>query len=69
MEARAAVVAAVEALTKDATRYQWLRDSCGEHHIGVYDYASDDKRRFWLAEKNLDREIDAAIAAQKGEQV
>lgn len=68
-QAREVVAAAIETLSKDAERYRWLRDGCGEHHIGVYDYAADDKRRFWLAEKNLDREIDAAIAAMKGEQV
>lgn len=72
MEARAAVVAALDALTKDAGRYQWLRNPAthqcvqAEVRIGVY------RGMHWLArglaEDSLDKTIDAAIAAQKGEQ-
>lgn len=70
VQARAAVVDAIEALTNDAARYQWLRgptdhDSIhSEVHTGPYIGA------YWdcgipKSGAELDQAIDAAIAAIK----
>jgi hypothetical protein len=61
---RSALAQRIEQLEKDAERYRWLRDYCGDFTIGVFDHAADDKKRFWLSGEQLDKEIDAAM---KGE--
>jgi hypothetical protein len=57
---------------RDAERYRWLRDphripdsGDADEHIVVADYGGDDL----LWDASLDRAIDAAIAAQRGEMI
>ena len=61
VNARAAVVAASDALTKDAGRYQWLRHGDNDDQI-IYrgTYAT-----YLPRNENLDQAIDAAIAASE----
>ena len=54
----------IEALRKDAERYRWLRDLCGDTSIGVYEHPWDNTMRNWLANDQLDAAIDAAIKEQ-----
>ena len=60
-DARNAVVAAIDALTKDAGRYQWLRHGDNDDQI-IYrgTYAT-----YLPRNEQLDQAIDAAIAASK----
>ena len=61
VNARAAVVAAIDALTKDAGRYQWLRHGDNDDQI-IYrgTYAT-----YLPRNEQLDQAIDAAIAASE----
>lgn len=75
--ARAAVVAALETLTKDAERYQWLvggrtREQVGNPDVGLQPPLPQDlvlsELSSWFVHKEwVDIRIDAAIAAQKGQ--
>lgn len=57
--ARAALLAAVEELAKDAERYRFLRDAdkCDMHTDQIWQYAIE----------SLDGAVDAGIAAMKGQ--
>lgn len=73
-KARAAVVAAIDALTKDAERYRWLRRPTEHSNIYAEVRIGEYRGVYWSGTKGvtsgleLDNAIDAAIAAQKGEQ-
>jgi hypothetical protein len=50
----------LEELRRDAERYRWLRDECGDSTIGAYQHPWDNRRRAWLSGSELDAAIDAA---------
>jgi hypothetical protein len=54
-------------LEHDAARYRWLRDNCGESHIGIYQNPHENSAHYmrrWLNEDDADKTIDMAM--QKG---
>jgi hypothetical protein len=61
----ASLVAEVEALRVDAERYRYLRDKCGDSHLGVFKHAWDSHHRTWLSGATLDAAIDAARLSAK----
>jgi hypothetical protein len=61
----ASLVAERDALAEDAERYRWLRDKCGDSHLGVFKHAWDSHHRTWLSGASLDAAIDAARLSAK----
>jgi hypothetical protein len=50
-----------ESIFRDAARYRFLRDGCGDKSIGVYTVAWSAEERTWLSGQTLDAAIDAAL--------
>jgi hypothetical protein len=61
----ASLVAERDALAEDAERYRYLRDKCGDSHLGVFKHAWDSHNRTWLSGASLDAAIDAARLSAK----
>jgi hypothetical protein len=61
----ASMRASRDALAEDAERYRYLRDKCGDSHLGVFKHAWDSHNRTWLSGASLDAAIDAARLSAK----